>query len=339
VRLREWNPATAPDPELETWLQAQNEAVEADLPGDPLWLPIRLREYLSATMPAERLAMWYADDPHDAELAGFARLLMHNGLGVLDLQVPPVARRRGIGRALLAAVADRARREGFTSMGAEVIGGTPSAAFYESNGFERVYTEMRSLLDLSSVDRGGLQRAAGGVATGYQVHYYPGSLPDELLHAYAEAKQVRQLNPLGDLELRPSSYDAQRLRASIACLTQRGLKPYFVVAVQERTGRVAALTELVVPVQHPSRADQYDTTIVPEHNSYGLARAIKARMLVEIRRDEPQLADVQTWHPTENHDLQHLNEELGFKPDREWHEYEADAAELAQRLGPAAPRR
>ena len=40
----------------------------------------------------------------------------------------------------------------------------------------------------------------------------------------------------------------------------------------------------MVPAQHPSRADQYDTIIVPEHNGYGLARAIKARMLLELRK-------------------------------------------------------
>jgi hypothetical protein len=72
--------------------------------------------------------------------------------------------------------------------------------------------------------------------------------------------------------------------------------------------------------------------IVPAHNSYGLARAIKARMLCELRSAEPRLRDVQTWQATENEQLQQVNEELGFKPDREWREYEADATDLAARL-------
>ena len=100
---------------------------------------------------------------------------------------------------------------------------------------------------------------------------------------------MRRLDPTGDLDLRPSSYDADRLRASLRCLNARGLRPYIVVAVHERTEKVAGLTELVVPAQHPTRADQYDTIIVPEHNGYGLARAIKARMLLELRAAEPQL--------------------------------------------------
>jgi GNAT superfamily N-acetyltransferase len=334
VMLREWDPMTASAAELESWLRTQNAAIAADLPGDPRWQAASLREYLSVTMPGERCLMWHAAHPDRPDQVGFARLLLHGGLGVLELHVPPAVRRHGLGRALLAVVAARARAEGFPSLGVEVVGGTPGGPFFEANGFQRAYTEMRSLLDLSTVDNTALDQAAAAVATGYQVRYHPGGLPDELLPGYAEAKQVRRLDPPGDLELRPSSYDPDRLRASIACLTTRGLRPHFVVAIHERTGRVAALTELVVPAQHPSRADQYDTTVVPEFNSYGLGRAIKARMLVEIRRDHPQLAEVQTWHPTANHELQHLNEELGFKPDRQWHEYEADAAELEERLRP-----
>ena len=72
-------------------------------------------------------------------------------------------------------------------------------------------------------------------------------------------------------------------------------------------GKVAGLTELVVPAQHPTRADQYDTIIVPEHNGYGLPRALKARMLLELRTAEPQLREVQTWHAAENEQLQQVN--------------------------------
>ena len=69
--------------------------------------------------------------------------------------------------------------------------------------------------------------------------------------------------------------------------------------------------------------------IVPAHNGYGLARAIKARMLLELRAAEPQLQQVQTWHAADREQLQQVNKELGFQPDREWLEFEVDAADLA----------
>jgi GNAT superfamily N-acetyltransferase len=108
-----------------------------------------------------------------------------------------------------------------------------------------------------------------------------------------------------------------------------------VLAVHESTGAVAGLTEVVVPRQRPGRADQYDTIVVPEHRGYGIGRAIKARMLFELRAAEPKLVEVQTWHALEKEPMLKVNAELGFLPDREWREYEADVADLLKRLGPS----
>jgi GNAT superfamily N-acetyltransferase len=333
VKLREWDPAVASEAELVSWLRAYNDALLADLPDDPRWGMDRLRDYLTVTMPGERRLTWLAEDENSPGVVlGYGRMLMLDGAGVIELYVIPEARRQRVGDVLLAAIAERAVEEGFTSLGVEVIGGTPAIDFYPARGFNHAYTEMRSILDLATVDWAHLTEMAEGVAHGYRIEYYPGDLPDDLLPAYAEAKQVRRLDPDGDLELRPSSYDAERLRASLRCLQGRGLRPYIVVAIHERTETVAGLTELVVPAVRPSRADQYDTVIVPEHNSYGLARAIKARMLLELRAAESNLREVQTWHAADKEQLQQVNKELGFRPDREWREYEADATDLARRL-------
>ena len=334
MRLREWDPRAASAAELAAWLALYNGVLETDLPGDPPWVDTRLREYLAETMPDEHRTSWLAED-EDGTVIGYAGLLVLSDLGVLELYVLPRARNTGVGEALLRVVADRAADAHFSSLGVEVVGGTPSAAFYHRHGFNHVYTEMRSILRLGQVDWPHVEEMANALVPGYQMHFYTGDLPDELLAAYAETKQVRRLDPTGEMDLRPSSYDTERLRASLRCLDVRGLRPYIVVAVHERTGVVAGLTELVVPAQHPTRADQYDTIIAPKHNGYGLARAIKARMLLELREREPQLRDVQTWHATDRETLQQVNKELGFAADREWREYEADTAELAARLGPA----
>jgi GNAT superfamily N-acetyltransferase len=330
VKLREWDPATAPEAELESWLSAYNTALAADLPDDPLWNMSMLRDYLAVTMPGERRVTWLAED--NAAVVGYGRLLMIDGLGVLELYVVPDHRKRGIGTQLLGVMAARAVDEGFTDLGVEVIGGTSAVAFWARHGFHHAFTEMRSILDLSAVDWPHISEMAEGVGHGYRVEYYPGDLPDDILSSYTTAKQVRQADPTGDLELRPSSYEAERLRDSLKCLNARGLRPYVVVAVHERSQKIAGLTELVVPAQHPSRADQYDTIIVPEHNGYGLARAIKARMLLELRSAEPRLRQVQTWHATDREELQVVNTELGFQSDREWREYEADAREITRIL-------
>jgi hypothetical protein len=75
---------------------------------------------------------------------------------------------------------------------------------------------------------------------------------------------------------------------------------------------------------------------VPEHRGYGVDRAIKARMLLELRGAEPALTEVQTWNAAVNEPMVKVNTELGYEPDRDWREYEADVADLVRLLGAAA---
>jgi GNAT superfamily N-acetyltransferase len=251
---------------------------------------------------------------------------------VLELSVVPGARRGRVGTALLSAVARRAAEEGFESVGVEVIGGTPSIKFFEAHGFECAFIEMRNLLDLGGVDWLRLGEMAAGISAGYRIEYHPGGPPPDLYAGYAAAKEAARAAVAEDLELRPSSYDSERLAASLRTLHARGLKPYIVLAVHEQSDMIVGLTAVVVPAQRPTRADQYDTIEVPTHRGYGISRAIKARMLFELRAAEPNLLDVQTWNALENEPLLQVNAELGFRPDREWREYEADVVDLLRRL-------
>jgi GNAT superfamily N-acetyltransferase len=311
VQVRDWDPASAPADEVASVLQTLNESFAADLPNDPPWRIDAFREYLAVTMPGERRACWLAES--DSDVLGCASVLL-------------------LGPSLLAAVARRCDTEGFGSIGVEVAGGTTTAAFYEANRFRCAFIEVRNLLDLSTVDWLHLGTQARGVGSGYRIEYHPDGPPEDLYEAYAAAKASLRSNPITDLELRPSSYDARRLRDSLHTLHARGLKPYVVLAIHEQSGAVAGLTEVVVPAQRPTRADQYDTIVVPTHRGYGLGRALKARMLFELRAAEPQLRDVQTWNAIENESIGRVNAELGFQPDRQWREYEADVVDLVRRL-------
>jgi GNAT superfamily N-acetyltransferase len=329
--VREWDPKTASADELRSMLDSLNAVLMADLPDDPLWQESYLREYLAETMPGERRISWLAEEPA-GRVMGHANVLLLGDIGVVELLIHPKARRAGLAREMLAQAARKTYHEGFSVIGAEVVGGTPAVTFFESVGFVREYTETRSVLRLNAVDWLSLGEMARGIGAGYRIEFCPGGPPDDLLDAYAKAKaELREIDD-GDLDLRPSSYDPQRLRASLDCLHRRGMQPYIVLAIHDKTGDVAGLTEVVVPAQHPTRADQYDTIVVPRHRGYGLGRALKARMLFELRAAEPQLLDVQTWNAANSTAMLRVNTDLGFREDREWREYEADVSELIQRL-------
>jgi GNAT superfamily N-acetyltransferase len=306
----------------------------ADLPDDPPWQDVQVREYLAETVPGERRISWVAEDDRlpegESEIFAHISMLLLGDIGVLEIQVRPGLRRRGLGRQLVAMAVRRAYLEGFSTIGVEAIGGTPAIGFYEALGFEREYVETRSVLALSGVDWDALREMADGIAPGYRVEYHPGGPPDELLEAYAEAKLEAEDDE--DLDLAPRSSDPQRLRDSLGTLHKRGLKPYIVLAIHEATGVVAGLTEVVVPAQHPERADQYDTIVVRDHRGYGIDRALKARMLFELRAAEPGLREVQTWNAHNNESMLKVNAELGYLPDRDWYEYGADVPQLVSAL-------
>jgi GNAT superfamily N-acetyltransferase len=339
VKVREWDPQTASATEIGSIVALLNEAMTVDLPHDPLWCDASMREYLSVTMPGERKMMWLAEEtPGDATRGipplGEASILLVGDIGVVDIVVHPKARRLGIGRALLTEAVQVASSAGYTALGVEVPGDTIAVDFYSHFGFTCAFTEVRSVLELDSVDWFSLGEIAARVGAGYKIEFYSGGPPDDLFAAYAAAKaEVREAYDLGDLELRPSSYEPQRLQASLNALAARGLKLYVVVALHEQSGEVAGLTEVVIPSQHPTRADQYDTVVVPRHRGYGVGRAIKARMLFELRSAEPGITQVQTWNAAINEPLIRVNQELGFVADRQWLEYEAEIPALARRLG------
>jgi GNAT superfamily N-acetyltransferase len=334
--VREWDPRAASAEEIRSLVETLNEVLAADLPDDPPWQDVQVREYLAETMPGERRISWVAEDDRlpegESHIFGHVSMLLLGDIGVLEVLVDPRLRRRGLGRQLVAVAARRAYLEGFSTIGVEVIGNTPAIPFYESLGFEREYAETRGVLTLSKVDWEALGAMARGIGSGYRVEYHPGGPPEHLLEAYAQAKLEAQGEENDDLDLAPRSSDPQRLRDSLDTLHKRGLKPYIVLAIHEATGVVAGLTEVVVPAQHPERADQYDTIVVRAHRGHGIDRAIKARMLFELRTAEPDLLEVQTWNAHNHEAMLRVNAELGYQPDRDWYEYGADVAQLVQSL-------
>lgn len=329
MRIREWDPATAPEREIDAWLRVFNAVLAADLPGEPPWRREALREYLSVAMPGEARAAWIAED--HGELVGYAGELLLgydlSGTAVLELFTDPRHRRGGIGRDLLAAAARYAAAQHRQSVTAEVVEGTATAEFYTAHGFTRTVVEESSLLDLSTVDWDRIGTLARRIGAGYHIENYPGGPPDTLLASYADAKLVIRHTPVADVEWNPG-FEADRLRDSLRTLRSRGLRPYVAVAIHTASGEVAGLTELVIPAHRPQRADQYDTIVVPAHRGYGLGLAMKARMLADLRTAEPQVREVQTWQAVEDEPMLRVNSVLGFRPDRVWSEYEAPLTSL-----------
>ena len=79
---------------------------------------------------------WVACDPRDRPVAYLLAEPVDGALHVEQVSVHPHAARRGVGRALLAHAADRAREEGLTSLTLTTFTEVPwNAPYYERLGF------------------------------------------------------------------------------------------------------------------------------------------------------------------------------------------------------------
>ena len=319
-------------------METLNAVLAVDLPDDPPWQDVQVRDYLAETMPGERRINWVAEDDRlpegDSRIFAHVSILLLGDIGVLEVLVHPELRRRGLGRELVAVAARRAYLEGFSSIGVEAIGDTAGDRRSTSRSASSGSTWRPAAC--SPCPRWTGRRwarwpAASAPATGSST-----TRAGRRRTCWRRTRRPssRRRHDDSDLDLAPRSSDPQRLRDSLNTLHKRGLKPYIVLAIHEATGVVAGLTEVVVPAQHPERADQYDTIVVRDHRGYGIDRAIKARMLFELRSAEPALLEVQTWNAQHNESMLKVNAELGFQSDRDWYEYGADVAQLVQRLEP-----
>jgi GNAT superfamily N-acetyltransferase len=242
--------------------------------------------------------------------------------GEIDIRVAPAHRRRGLGTRLMAVAAEGLRADGRGSVIAQVLAGTPAVPFLESHGFVCVLTLSGLLLRLDDLPRERVPALVAAGPPGYRLVRWRGVVPDEHADALARAKYA--MADLAEYEGLP--WNAARVREMAEMVAKRGDDLYTVAAVQGAT--VAGFTEIVVPADAPERAAQYDTAVVPEHRGRRLGIWVKAAMLEWLAAERPEVGEIETDNAGDNAHMLAVNEELGFRRQRESCEYQAAARDL-----------
>lgn len=295
-----------------------------DLPGDPVPPPEDLAARLRATSAEGRLLLWLARE--NGEVSGFGRMfvpdIQNTRIGYLDLAVHPERRRRGHGRALLAAATDALRAEGRDTVHIEAVENSASAAFCERFGITAKHREVESLLDLSTADRTFVEAVSAEDHPGYRIRNWSGLTPGDVLDSYTAAANAMHDAPHGDMDYEPFVRTPQRVRDKESWVDQCGRDAMVTVAVHEPSGEVAAVTVLLVPRWPTARAFQGDTAVVRAHRGHGLGLWIKATMLGRLRAEYPQIREIVTGNAEDNVHMRRINTRLGFRPVRVWEERE-----------------
>jgi GNAT superfamily N-acetyltransferase len=310
------------------WTDLHIAAEEADLPGDPPISRVVQAGMLRHPWPGTERLVWLAIE--NGETVGsldFDLSTVDNlDMAPLRLEVHPKHRRRGIGRALLAAAMEKAVAGGRHRLVTESVLGGAGEAFARAVGARSVLVETERRLVLEHLDErhvADLLTDARAHSSGYSVLHWVGPTPDEHLADLAELTSRMSTDPpLDDLSWEPEVFDADRMRESDRRSDLRGNISYVTAARHDASGSVVGFTRLVVARDVRTVAWQWQTIVLPEHRGHRLGMLVKVENLAHLRTHEPAVTVIHTGNADSNAPMLRVNVALGFVPLRKWSEWE-----------------
>ena len=249
-------------------------------------------------------------------------------------------RRRGIARTLAQSLHAFMRDHG-KSM-ATVKANLPEGhAFLAATGAIPKLRSMENRLEFGTLDWTMLAAWQAQVATAnpplrWEIH--PGRVPMERL-AELIRPMTRLINeaPLGELDIPPIRYDLVAYEAWYAEMDRRGGEHYLVAL--NAGDALVAVCDASWDQRFPDRVYQALTAVAAPWRGKGLAKAVKAAMLLALRQRRPEVTMLITTNAQANAPMLSINRRLGFEVHREECTYQIGQAALAAFLGrPARPR-
>jgi len=242
-----------------------------------------------------------------------------------ELAVHPAHRGRGVGTALLdhllQTAKDERRSELVVTTRVAVADGPgrpdTGARFLERHGFSPALTEVARCLRLDALDPAGQQRLwdeSIGSAADYDIIPWIGRCPEQYVEGLGRIdSRIFAEIPLGDLDLRPRTIDADVVRAREDQALAQDHLLIRTIAVHRATGEVAANT-LIYAHEGQSHADQAITIVDPDHRGHRLGLLTKLANLRQIREHHDYITAIWTGNADTNANMVAINDELGFRP-------------------------
>jgi GNAT superfamily N-acetyltransferase len=321
---------TAPDTVVEEWRTVENAALAVDLPDDPPYLATGFRELRNVV--ASRVQVTHLAATVAGQLVGTLRFRLHappnQDFADAAIVVRPDHRRRGIGSALLEAAVELAENAGATSLSTgfpdAAAGGAGAIALASAHGFSPTLREVRSLQPIAAARVH--QELAARRHPPYRLVHHAAGLPEELFEPFVAARNTMREAPPPKAGFDLGGWSVADLRSMFDAGDSRGETLHAVCALfEEPSGvAVAAMTLLVVSPTRPTRAQQADTVVVPQHRGRGLGLWVKANAALIVADQHPQVVEVETWNALENVHMLQVNAALGYCHDREWQTWSRD---------------
>ena len=338
IEIRVFDPQTA-SPELWASYHACTRATAEELrPGDPVLSDAEFEAEERREHPLYACVHWVAlagQDVAGSASAWFRRpgtpdsaaYAPHIDAGAA---VRAEFRRQGAGTMLLREVLGLMHSLDKTvlTLGAHM---EPGHSFLTWAGAEPKLTTVSSRATLKDLDWAALREwedAAGGC--GLEWERYAGRVPREvLLGLLPEFTALFADMPLGGLEIPPMRVEIESYDQFYEELGRTGGAHHLII-LREAGGGVAGLSEATWDARRPSLVYQQLTAVARPWRGRGLAKAMKAAMLRQVRECHPEALTMSTGNGEMNATMRSINVRAGFKVHRRFVEYQVsrDALDL-----------
>jgi GNAT superfamily N-acetyltransferase len=318
--------------ELWAAFHAHERAMHAELwPGEPLLSDAEREHEMLREMPHFERARWVALS--EGEVIGFAGASYRKAdAPYADEHAPHMfangavrarARRQGVGSALLREALALMHRLGKTVLTAGAHT-EPGHAFLINAGAVAKHSSVEARAMLNSLAWDALREwedAAGGCGLAWE--RYAGRVPRErLISLLPEFSALFADAPMGELEMAPLRFEIEDYEQWYETMERTGGADHLVMLIAP-DGRVAGMSEAMWDARTPGAVYQQLTATAREWRGRGVAKALKAALLRQVRESHGQAEYISTGNGEENAAMRGINERIGFKAHRRFVQYQA----------------